>query len=103
MDVFTNLDGDYHVHILVDEQYENLIKMNFIMFTYGEILRWMSILPLFIIGAYFAVSFLKPQHILLAGLYQETAEILLKIEIKRQTGIDDNLSFLNASIFLFFL
>jgi hypothetical protein len=39
----------------------------------------------------------------LAGLHQETAEILLKIEIKRQTGIDDNLSFLNASIFLFFL
>ena len=38
MDVFTNLDGNYHVHILVDEQYENLIKMNFIMFTYGEIL-----------------------------------------------------------------
>jgi hypothetical protein len=64
MDVFTNLDGDYHVHILVDEQYENLIKMNFIMFTYGEILRWMSILPLFVIGAYIAVSFLKPKHIL---------------------------------------
>ena len=62
MDVFTNLDGDYHVHILVDEQYQNLIKMKFIMFTYGEILRWMSILPLFIIVAYITVSFLKPKH-----------------------------------------
>ena len=64
MDVFTNLDGDYHVHILVDEQYQNLIKMNFIMFTYGEILRWMSILPLFVIGAYITVIFLKPKHTL---------------------------------------
>jgi hypothetical protein len=62
MDVFTNLDGDYHVHILVDEQYQNLIKMKFIIFADGEILRWMSILPLFIIVAYITVSFLKPMH-----------------------------------------
>ena len=62
MDVFTNLDGDYHVHILVDEQYQNLIKIKFIMFTEGEILRWMSILPLFIIVVYITVSFLKPRH-----------------------------------------
>ncbi len=62
MDVFTNLDGDYHVHILVDEQYQNLIKMKFIIFTYGETLRWMSTLPLFVIGAYITVSFLKPTH-----------------------------------------
>ena len=61
-DVFTNLDGDYHVHILFDEQYQNLIKMKFIMFTYGEILRWISILPLFIIVAYITVSFLKPRY-----------------------------------------
>jgi hypothetical protein len=62
MDVFTNLDGDYHVHILVDEQYQNLIKMKFIIFEDGEILRWMSILPLFVIVAYITVSFLKPMH-----------------------------------------
>lgn len=62
MDVFTNLDGDYHVHILVDEQYQNLIKMKFIIFADGEILRWISILPLFIIVAYITVSFLKPMH-----------------------------------------
>jgi hypothetical protein len=62
MDVFTNLDGDYHVHILVDKQYQNLIKMKFIMFANGEILRWMSILPLFVIVAYITVSFLKPRY-----------------------------------------
>ena len=62
MDVFTNLDGDYHVHILLDEQYQNLIKMKFIMFADGEILRWMSILPLFVIVAYITVSFLKPRY-----------------------------------------
>ena len=79
LDVFTNLDGDYHVHILVDEQYQNLIKMKFIMFTYGEILRWMSILPLFVIGAYIAaVSFLKPKHILFGRFISRNGRIYKK-------------------------
>ena len=62
MDVFTNVDGDYHVHILVDEQYQNLIKIKLVMFPYAQILRWMSVLPLFVIVAYVTVSFLKSKH-----------------------------------------
>jgi hypothetical protein len=65
MDIFTNLDSDFHV--LVDEQYPNLIKMNFI--SYGEILRYMSILPLFVIVVYITVSFLKSSMYILADLY----------------------------------
>jgi hypothetical protein len=76
MHVFTNLDGDYHVHILVDEQYQNLIKMKFIVFTYGEILLWMSILPLFIIVAYITVNFLKPRYTYFVRFISRTAEIL---------------------------
>jgi len=78
MDVFTNLDGDYHVHILVNEQYQNLIKMNYVMFTYGEILRWMSILPLFVIGAYITVSFLKPRYTRFGRFISRNGRILLK-------------------------
>jgi hypothetical protein len=78
MDVFTNLDGDYHVHILVNENYQNLIKMNFIMFTYGEILRWTSILPFFIIGAYIIVSFLKPQHTLFGRFISRNGRNFIK-------------------------
>ena len=83
MDVFTNLDGDYHVHILVDEQYQNLIKMNFIMFTYGEILRSMSILPLFIIGAYITVSLLKPKHILFGRFTSRNGRNFVKNKNKK--------------------
>ena len=32
MDVFTNPeDGDYHVHILVDEKYHNLVRVKFVL------------------------------------------------------------------------
>jgi hypothetical protein len=64
MDVFTNpSDGDYHVHILVDEQYRNLLKVNFILFPYGELLRIMAfVIPLLIIVSYIIVSIVRPSY-----------------------------------------
>ena len=64
MDVFTNPeDGDYHVHILVDEKYRNLIKVKFVLFPYAEMLRIMSfILPILIAISYLTVSIVKPRY-----------------------------------------
>jgi hypothetical protein len=64
MDVFTNPeDGDYHVHILVDEKYRDLIKVKFVLFPYAEMLRIMSvILPVLIAISYVIVSIVKPRY-----------------------------------------
>ena len=64
MDVFTNPeDGDYHVHILVDEKYRDLIKVKFVLFPYAEMLRIMSvILPVLIAISYLTVSIVKPRY-----------------------------------------
>jgi hypothetical protein len=64
MDVFTNPeDGDYHVHILVDEKYRDLIKVKFVLFPYAEMLRIMSfILPILIAISYLTVSIVKPRY-----------------------------------------
>ena len=69
MDVFTNyLDGDYHVHILVEQEYQDLLKSNLVIFPYAEILRLISFLPLLIIFAYVIVSLIRPRYTLLGGL-----------------------------------
>ncbi len=64
MDVFTNpLDGDYHIHLLVDDKYKNLLKIDFVIFPYGEVLRIMSlILPSLVIVSYLIVSIIKPRY-----------------------------------------
>jgi hypothetical protein len=61
MDVFTNpSDGDYHIHILVDNKYRDLLKVNFVIFPYGYLLRMISfLLPPSLIVAYFIVSVVK--------------------------------------------
>jgi hypothetical protein len=70
MDVFTNPeDRDYHVHMLVDENYRDLIRVKFVLFPYAELLRIMSfILPISIAIIYLIVSIAKPRHTL-AGRY----------------------------------
>jgi hypothetical protein len=67
MDVFTNpSDGDFHVHILVDNKYRNLLKSDFVIFPYVGFLRLMSFtLPLSIIVTYIAVSIIKPKYTML--------------------------------------
>jgi hypothetical protein len=66
MDVYTNyFDGDYHVHILVEQEYENLLKSNLVIFPYAEILRLMSLLPVVIIFAYVIVTLIRPRYTLL--------------------------------------
>ena len=64
MDVFTNpQDGDYHVHILIDEKYHNLVRVKFVLFPYAELLRIMSfILPILVGISYLIVSITKPRH-----------------------------------------
>jgi hypothetical protein len=64
MDVFTNSeDGDYHVHILVDENYRDLVRIKFVLFPYAELLRIMSfILPISVGITYMIVSIGKPKH-----------------------------------------
>jgi hypothetical protein len=64
MDVFINpSDGDYHVHILVDEQYRNLLKVNFVLFPYGILLRIMLfVIPLSVIVSYLIVSIVRPSY-----------------------------------------
>jgi hypothetical protein len=64
MDVFTNPeDQDYHVHILVDENYRDLVRFKFVLFPYAELLRIMSfILPISIAIIYLIVSIVKPRH-----------------------------------------
>jgi hypothetical protein len=64
MDVFTNPeDRDYHVHILVDENYRDLVRVKFVLFPYAELLRIMSfILPISIAIIYLIVSIAKPRH-----------------------------------------
>lgn len=42
MDVFKNTDGDYHVHILVDNEYRNLLKVDFVVIQYAWLLRIIS-------------------------------------------------------------
>ena len=70
MDVFTNTDDrDYHVHILVDENYRDLVRVKFVLFPYAELLRIMSfILPISIAIIYLIVSIVKPRHTM-AGRY----------------------------------
>jgi hypothetical protein len=70
MDVFTNPeDRDYHVHILVDENYRDLVRVKFVLFPYAELLRIMSfILPILVAIIYLTVSIAKPRHTL-AGRY----------------------------------
>lgn len=67
MDVFTNpLDGDYHIHVFVEEQYRYLLKVDFILFTYGKLLRIMSfVIPFLVIVSYLIISIIKPRHTLL--------------------------------------
>ena len=67
MDVFTNpSDGDYHIHLWVDDKYKELLKIDFVIFPYGELLRIMSlILPSLIIISYLIVSIIKPRHTLM--------------------------------------
>ena len=62
MDVFTNpSDGDYHIHILVNEQYRGLSKVGFVLFPYGELLRIMSFaIPFLVIVSYIIVSIIRP-------------------------------------------
>jgi hypothetical protein len=63
MDVFINpSDGDYHVHILVDEQYRNLLKVNLVLFPYGELLRIMAFVPVLVMVSYLIVSIVRPSH-----------------------------------------
>jgi hypothetical protein len=63
MDVFKNTDGDYHVHILVDNEYRNLLKVDFVVIPYAWLLRIISfVLPLSIIIAYVIVSTIKPRY-----------------------------------------
>ena len=52
--------------------------MKFIIFADGEILRWMSILPLFVIGAYIAVSFLKPRYTRFGRFISRNGRVLKK-------------------------
>jgi hypothetical protein len=69
MDVFTNTDGDFYVHILVDNKYRNLLKTEFVIFPYVALLRLMSfVLPLSIMVAYVLVSDIKPKYTML-GLF----------------------------------
>jgi hypothetical protein len=70
MDVFTNPDDrDYHVHILVDENYRDLVRVKFVLFPYADLLRIMSvILPISIAIIYLIVSITKPRHTI-AGRY----------------------------------
>jgi hypothetical protein len=67
MDAFTNpSDGDYHIHLLVDDKYKELLKIDFIIFPYGELLRLMSlILPALVIVSYLIVSIIKPRYTLI--------------------------------------
>jgi hypothetical protein len=67
MDVFTNpSDGDYHVHVLVDEQYRDLLKVDFVLFPYGELLRIMSfVISFLVIVSYLIVSIIKPRYTVL--------------------------------------
>jgi len=71
MDVFTNpSDGDYHVHILVDEQYRNLLKVNFILFPYGELLRIMAfVIPVLVIVSYIIFSIVRPSYTFIGRRY----------------------------------
>ena len=69
MDVYTNyFDGDYHVHILVERTYENLLKSNIVIFPYAEILRLMSLVPVFIIFAYVIVTLIRPRYTFLGRI-----------------------------------
>ncbi len=67
MDVFTNpSDGDYHVHILVDEQYRTLLKVNFVLFPHGRLLRIMTfVIPVLVMVSYIIVSIVRPVMLLL--------------------------------------
>ena len=67
MDVFTNpSDGDFHVHIIVDNKYRTLLKSDFIIFPYVVFIRLMSFaLPLSVIVAYIAVGAIKPKYTML--------------------------------------
>lgn len=71
MDVFTNpSDGDHHVHILVDERYRNLLKVNFILFPSGELLRIVAfVIPLLIIVSYIIVSIVRPSYTFVGRRY----------------------------------
>ena len=71
MDVFTNpSDGDYHIHILVDEKYRNLLKVNFVLFPYGELLRIMSfVIPFLVIVSYILVSIIRPSYTFVGRRY----------------------------------
>ena len=71
-DIFTNLNGHYHANILVDKQYQNLIRAEFIIFPTIKFHDGCQFcLSLFVIFADITVSFLKSKqaYTFLASLY----------------------------------
>ena len=85
MDVFTNLsDGDYHVHILVDKQYRDLLKVDFVLFPYGKLLRIIAfVVPFLVIVSYILASIIRPSYTFvgrrcISRLWQRRAKRLKK-------------------------
>lgn len=61
-EVFRMGDGDYHVHLLVDEPYLHLLRPNPFAsaFPTYQILKMMAFAPIAVVAGYVALSILKP-------------------------------------------
>ena len=96
MDVFKNTDGDYHVHILVDNEYRNLLKVDFVVIPYAWLLRIISfVLPLPIIIVYVIVSTIKPRYTVICRYTLKNSNHLTKPKLKWYHIFSDLSSYFN--------
>jgi hypothetical protein len=63
-EVFTNIDGDYHVHVNVDNEYVSLLKPSIFATSLPlyQVLKALSFTPVAVIVLYIIVSIAKPDR-----------------------------------------
>jgi hypothetical protein len=61
-EVFTNVDGDYHVHVNIDEEHVSLLRPNLFATSLPlyQVLKVLSLTPIAVIISYVLVSIIKP-------------------------------------------
>ena len=63
-EVFTNIDGDYHVHVNVDKEYVSFLEPSIFATSLPlyHVLKALSFMPVAVIALYVIVSVTKPDR-----------------------------------------
>ncbi|MGH9877210.1 MAG: hypothetical protein ACRD5H_06190 [Nitrososphaerales archaeon] len=63
-EVFASTDGDYHVHVNVDEEYLSLLRPNIFVTSLPlyQILKVLSLAPIVVLALYVTMSLIRPER-----------------------------------------